>query len=528
MIECFRAIQKAMPGDDTIIYFHNLSWDYVYIRKFLFAVYGYPSKQLATKPHYPIYLEWEDSGLILRDSLILSQKSLEKWANDMDVLHKKAVGKWDYDKHRTQKDLFTDDELRYIENDTLAGVECLDATKIFLNKRIYSMPYTATGIVREAVRTLAKVNKWRPTFERIAFSYAQFVKSQLVYHGGFTHTNRHLVNTLITDMVKCYDFASSYPYTLLAYKMPMGEWKEIEGIDVDYILDMMDDFAFMFKLTLVNPRLKDDNVAMPSIQHSKCVKEINGVLDNGRVLCAAYVETYITEYELDTFRKQYDADLWIITEAEYSMKEYLPRWLTDYIFDLFKAKTQLKGGNPVDYALHKAKLNSVYGLFVQNPLTEDIIEDYSSGKYTAELPEDESLEDRYNAWRGKKSSVLPYAWGIWCTSIAQWNLFHLGECVTEPSGYIYSDTDSCYAFKWDVNKINEYNQNCKDRLTANGYGPVIFKDREYWLGVAESSEEDEYIEFKAMGAKRYCGRHKADGQLTITVAGVPKKPEPSV
>ena len=83
----------------------------------------------------------------------------------------------------------------------------------------------------------------------------------------------------------------------------------------------------------------------------------------------------------------------------------------------------------------------------------------------------------------------------------------------------------CYGIDWDMDKLNAYNYGCKERIRNNGYGPVVRDGREYWLGVAESEgEKDEYTEFKYMGAKRYCGRCKANGELKITVAGVPKKP----
>ena len=49
-----------------------------------------------------LFIEF-DNGVILRDSLILAQRKLEKWCIDLDVEHKKAVGLWDYNKHYTQK-----------------------------------------------------------------------------------------------------------------------------------------------------------------------------------------------------------------------------------------------------------------------------------------------------------------------------------------------------------------------------------------------------------------------------------------
>lgn len=134
-----RRIINNMDGDKTYFYWHNMSYDWTFIERFMFREFGYPDKQLNTKSHYPILIEWEN-GIVFKDSLILAQKSLERWAKDMDVEHQKAVGKWDYDKLRNQSDTFTISELKYIENDTLAGVECLDALCKSLNKTILSLP----------------------------------------------------------------------------------------------------------------------------------------------------------------------------------------------------------------------------------------------------------------------------------------------------------------------------------------------------------------------------------------------------
>ena len=73
---------------------------------------------------------------------------------------------------------------------------------------------------------------------------------------------------------------------------------------------------------------------------------------------------------------------------------------------------------------------------------------------------------------------------------------------------------------WDKEKLDSYNRSCKEKLEANGYGCVLHNGREYWLGIAE--HDGSYTEFRVVGAKRYCGRSADDGQIHITVAGVPK------
>lgn len=98
------------------------------------------------------------------------------------------------------------------------------------------------------------------------------------------------------------------------------------------------------------------------------------------------------------------------------------------------------------------------------------------------------------------------------------NLHILGSMCDK---WIYSDTDSVFGSGFDDQKISEYNDNCRKKLTANGYGSVTVGEKEFTLGVAELDKQCE--EFKTLGAKRYAYRSAKDHELHITVAGVPKK-----
>lgn len=360
LVRCVQKIQAYLPADKTIIYWHNMSYDWVFIRKFFISVYGTPIKLLATKPHYPIYIEF-NHGLIMKDSYILSQRSLSRWADDLEVEHRKAVGKWDYLKIRNQKDAdFSADELEYIEHDTLAGVECIDKLMTQLHKRIYSMPYTATGIPREEARKRGKQHAARQLFDRIVTKDYQVQQIlEAVYHGGYTHANRHYIGLLIEDDILALDFTSSYPYCMLAFKYPMTEFQPFRNCAVPEILDSAHKYAFIFKLILINVRLKSDKIPMPALQYSKCIKDINAVTDNGRILCANYIEIYLNEIDLQVIESQYEWTNSACIDVYYSEKHYLPRWYTDYVFECFEAKTMLKGGDPVNYSLAKAKVNSL-------------------------------------------------------------------------------------------------------------------------------------------------------------------------
>ena len=523
MIETIQRIHDHMSGQKTVVYFHNYSYDHTFLRQFAYRMYGTPICQLNVKPQFPIYTEYAN-GLIIKDSLILAQRGLEKWAADLQVEHQKEVGKWDYDHIRNQDTPLSQFELDYIEHDTLAGVECLDKTMEALGKNISSVPLTATGIPREQTRKRGK-KKAHEFFLSIALTLQQYKKFTKIFHGGYTHGNRHFVDTLITwdtfkDYIRCRDFCSSYPYVMCAMKFPMEKFTPIENSSWQFILDNKDDYAFAFKFIATNIELKSDREPMPALQFSKCEKTVNAILDNGRILAANYVEIYLSEMDLAVIMDQYTIKgKHICCEVEMAAKDYLPRWFTDYVFESFTNKTYLKGGDAVLYSIAKALVNSLYGMTAQKSIREDIIEDYLTGEFIRVDPENE--DERYAEYIGKLSSILPYQWGCWVTSYAFYNVHQLAKCCRVP---LYMDTDSCYGVGWYMDKVEAYNQHCKDLLRANGYDAVIRDGKEYWLGVAEhEGDKDTYYEFKYMGAKRYCGRCMKDKQLHITVAGVPKE-----
>lgn len=519
LAETILRIHEHMAGQHTIIYWHNMGYDHIFTRKFMYELMGTPEEQLNVKPYYPIYIRF-NNGIIFKDSLILAQRKLEKWADDLDVEHKKAVGFWDYNKIRNQTgEELSPDELRYIECDTLAGVECLDKTMHALNKHIYSIPLTATGIPREQTRIRGKKAKAKQWFNQQVLSFKQYIKFTQIYHGGFTHGDRHHINQVIRELVQCFDFASSYPFAMLAFKFPAEKFTKMDNCSASKILSNMEDFAYAFKFVATNIKLKTDAEPMPCLQFSKCLKTIGAIQDNGRILAANYVEIYLNEYDLAVINEVYEWDKHICCDVEFAAKDWLPQWFTDYVYECFVEKTKLKGSDPVMYSIAKARLNSLYGMCCMRNIREDILEDYNTGEFYEKPQQDP--EEEYKKYVERRNTILPYQIGVWVTSIAFYNLRKLTKCCAHP---LYSDTDSCYGVGWDLKAVERYNDECKSRLTDRGYTGVLHNGREYWLGVAETDgDKDKYTEYRYMGAKRYCGRCVADGALHITVAGVPKK-----
>ena len=514
LTDCISRICSALRGDMTIMYIHNLSYDWVFIRKFFIREFGPPDRLLATKPHYPIQITW-DEGLQLRDSLILAQRNLEKWAKDLNVDHKKAVGSWDYGKLRDQDTPLSEDELTYAEYDTLAGVECIDATRRSLGRKIYNIPLTATGVPREDVRRIGKKNRAREHFKKMALSYDQYRQAELTYHGGYVHANRHCVGHVYA--ATGYDFASSYPYEMLCSKVPMERFSAMPACSPEVILQQSDDTAWMFKLVLIRPRMKSKHHPMPALQLSKCQQAVNPVTDNGRILAAEYVSIYLTEHDLWVINDLYDWDQAVCTDVLAARKGYLPRWFRDYVYACFTAKCELKGGDPVLYSIAKAKVNSLYGLMVQKAVKEMLIEDYESGEYLVK-PDDPA--ELYQKYLDNNNTILPYQWGIWITAGAFRHLYELGACVAADGLWLYSDTDSAYGTKWDVAKLAALNQRAMDKLLTAGYDAVRVNGQEFWVGIADPCGH--YSQFTALHAKCYVKRDAETCDLGITIAGVPK------
>lgn len=520
-IECLSKLRENLPGKDIYIYFHNLSYDWPFIRKFMINAFGKPQKQLNTKSLFPLFICFSN-GIILKDSLSLAQCKLEKWAEDLNVEHKKAVGFWDYDKRRNQHGYkFTPDELTYIENDVVAGVECIDAFLHVLHKNISSIPYTATGIVRGEARAAGGYKAHQDYVKVSPETFAEQLENEEVFHGGYTHANRYILGEVYP--AKCKDICSSYPFTVMTMKAPMTAFFKVEGpVDIDYILKENPNYAFIFRVKVFDLDLKDLRNPMPMLGLSKTRQTINAICDNGRILRSDYAEFLTNELDFSLFIRQYKYSKIIIEDVKAARKDYLPKWFTDFIYERFISKTKLKGVDAVRYMIEKGMLNAgAYGMCAQKPCKELIEEDYETGEFKPK--EDVDYEKEYADHVKSVKSFLPYVWGIWCTSIAQLRLFELGECVDYEHGgiWLYSDTDSVYATKFNDEKIKAYNDKAIEAIKERGYEPVYWNGKYYHLGIAE--DDGDYSEFKTWHSKCYAKRDALTRELKITIAGVPKK-----
>lgn len=128
----------------------------------------------------------------------------------------------------------------------------------------------------------------------------------------------------------------------------------------------------------------------------------------------------------------------------------------------------------------------------------------------------------------KERKFLSYSWGIFITSIARNNIIR--NIVALDDYVIYSDTDSIKLKKgYDKKVIEKYNDYVRklNKKASEDLGidfdkfcPKDKNGKPHLLGLFELEDEN-LEEFKTLGAKKYC--YKKDGEIKITVAGVPKK-----
>lgn len=487
-----------------IIYVHNLSYEYQFIRKLFKFV-----EVFELDDRKPVKATTAD-GIEFRCSYMLSGKSLEKTAEDL-LTYKisKAVGMLDYKKIRHSKTKLTDEELLYCINDIKVVMSYIQE-KIEQDGDITKIPLTNTGYVRRFCKEKCfgkgdERLKYSRFIRRLTLTQDIYDMCKRAFQGGYVHCNAYFSNKKLTD-VDSYDFTSSYPTTMVAYKLPMASPVDLGEVTIEEYEKQMRYKCCLADITFYNIKLRDDYYMAP-ISESKCEGKL-GYIDNGRVIDAEVLKTTITEQDYQTYKEFYTWDKAVVHRLVTFDKEYLPTSLVDSILELYEKKTKYKGviGKEMDYMISKGMLNSVYGMCVTDILKQcDSLESYNSSF------------DRF----------LYYPWGVWITAISRRALFTgIKECGED---IIYCDTDSIKMVKGEAHKsyIQRYNENIVHLLDeAMDYHnfdrsrtrPKDTEGKERQLGIWDY--EGKYDEFKGIRAKAYIGR-KGD-KYELTLSGVSK------
>lgn len=506
-------IEKSSKGRQVIIYVHNLSHDFQFLRNaFEFE------DVFARKKREVIKCKIKNKNIYFKCSYALSNKSLNEIGEVYNKKYKKKIGDLDYSKYRDNKTKLTKEEIEYCKHDCLVLYEYIERIKKEFGG-YKNIPLTCTGIVRREFTNYVSKNyhnknkyslkDWKAFVSEMAPTAKQFRDLVHVYAGGYVHSNASRTDKTIPN-VKSIDFASSYPYVIVTEKYPMSRfWK-----DKNVRLDQIDDNkAYIMTLHFTNIRSTGyfNYISFDKIDK---IKSRGYYTDNGRVDSADELIITCTEQDYIIISENYNWDDVKLIECKTAHKDYLPRVIIDFVLEKYKTKQMIKkqkNRDEVKYREAKEQLNSIYGMMITNYIRDEC--EYDICGWTDKKLNDEMVDNKLNEMKGKQ--LFAYSWGVWITAYARRNIWH---GITH-MGYdaIYSDTDSI-KYTGEYNEfINTYNINCVYKLNhvLCHYG-IKFEDWMYGLGFFEN--DGIYEEFKTLGAKKYC--YRSNGKLGIRLSGV--------
>lgn len=504
---------------------HNLSYEFQFIRKYFVWL-----KTISNKERSPI-MALSDIFVEFRCSYLLSGYSLEVLAKNLTKYKvEKLVGNLDYELIRHSNTPLTDKEIAYCINDVLVVMAFIQE-EIERVGRLADLPTTKTGYVRRYVkkacmgRNKKDTSKWFSygrLISRLTLDAESYTMLKQAFQGGFTHANATHVNQTLEN-VSSYDFTSSYPYVMLAEKFPMSTPIKVMPKNETEFAYYLKNFccSMTVKFTDIISKANDNFISL-----SKCSQIENPIVDNGRVVCADSLTTTITEVDYFIYRNTYSIANMEILKMNVYKKDYLPLDFVKAIIKLYKDKTELKGveGKDVEYLVSKGMLNSCYGMCVTDIVRDSFEYDNDNHQWLTKKP---NLEESIGKYNKKKGRFLFYAWGVWVTAYARYNL--IKSILQLGNDYVYADTDSVKFFNLEKNQhiFDNYNIEVEMKLKqvaqARGidfedFQPSTVKGVKKLIGVFDY--EGTYSRFKTLGAKRYLYE---DNGLHLTVAGVSKK-----
>ena len=516
-----------------IVYIHNFGYEFQFMRKLF-----HWDKCFFTEPRKPLFCV--TNGIEFRDSLKLSGgKSLEKVGKELREFPglQKAVGNLDYDKIRGPTTPLTEQEVYYCEMDVRVLNAYIWEKMQAEDGNIARIPYTNTGYVRRYVREKCfRHSYYKPYIRELTLTPKVYKMLTEAFMGGFTHANAHYVDWILEN-VGSFDKRSSYPSVMVTEKFPSTRFRPVDWTNQDDFEKLCESKAVLFHLEMwgVYPVLDNDHI----LSLSKCrwvdgkpltselAKRYGIVVDNGRIVTSPYVSITCTEMDYKILKRFYGCTRAAVSDIFVAEKNYLPKPIVLATLKLFSDKTTLKGivEEIVNYMISKNMINALYGMMVTSIIKELLQYDNEEGYLPSSQPDVLTELEKYNS---NPKRFLFWAWGVWITSYARYNLLRVvADCGDD---HVYSDTDSDKVLnpekhmdvfaKYDEEIMEKIKQSAEFfHIPVEEYTPTDSKGHKQIIGTWE--HEADYKRFKTLGAKRYLVENQ-DGEYTITVAGLPK------
>ena len=407
-MDMLERIKDHLPDDSwLVVYVHNLSYEFSFMKGW----YPFRSDEVFATDDRKV-LKCEMMGCIeYRCSYYLTNMSLDRFLQKYDVANKKTT--FDYAKTRYPWTELTDEELEYCVNDVKGLVQAIGKMMKADEDNLLTIPLTSTGYVRRDVKEAmqgynhAKLHEMLPSADVYRLLREAF-------RGGDTLSNRWMTDEIIDD-VQSVDIVSSYPASMLTKRYPMSAFHMERTDDFERLMDA-GTCALLFRVTFVNIEA-DMLEGHLYLSRDKCREIVRPTFVNGRVLRADSLDTTLTDVDYRIVKRRYHWDDMIVTCLYSATYRMLPSMFRDVVKRYYRIKTELKGIPDTDdryyfYERNKAKLNSTYGMTVQD-IAKDSIE-YVDGVFRYR---DDPLDDLIA--KSNKKAFTNYAWGIWVTAYSR-------------------------------------------------------------------------------------------------------------
>lgn len=496
-----------------IVFVHNLAFEFQFIKSYFNF-----EEVTARKSHKVMKCKMSDYNIEFRCSYMMSNVALKKLPDIFNLPVEKMTGDLDYTKIRTPLTKLNKKELKYCENDCLV-VYYYIRYELTTYETVEKIPLTSTGHVRRELKRITSKDYGYKRLVSRAVNTDPHIYNLLIqaFMGGYTHANWLYTDEIIKN-VDSWDFTSSYPYVMVTHKFPATKFRTC---NINKLEDMNKRFAYLLVVKFTNLKSKYFNNIL---SQSKCRNVRGGKYDNGRIISASELEVTITDVDFRLILQAYECKYQIL-ECYYSVYDYLPKKLINFVLDKYVLKTQYKGvtGKEIEYSRQKGLFNSLYGMSVTNNIRDEVTYDNISGWSETPISNEEILKKLQEE---EKTGFLSFSYGCWITAYARNNL--LKNLMKLDQYVIYADTDSLKLKEgYDKQVIEDYNNFVKHKIKYvseqlkipyEKFAPKDIKGKERMLGLFD--DDGHYNEFITQGAKKYAV--KVGDEVHITVSGVPK------
>lgn len=239
----------------------------------------------------------------------------------------------------------------------------------------------------------------------------------------------------VEDHVLYYDRKSAYPAHILYDYVPNGIAKEFEAPDMEKVEKAMQTrcVAGLFRFVGIRARRRD----RPVYLRESMLEDVDTLEEkHGFVMRSAELAVYLTELDYLSMKECYTWKEAHCVGCIVYPRGVMPYKIKKYTLARFAEKE--RATDPTRRRVAKEMLNSIYGIFVTNPVREHF--EYDPEEAEWKEPQKPDVSEAIKAYNENESRFYRFCWGVWIAAHcrrAEWRAW--SACG---SSFVYGDTDS--------------------------------------------------------------------------------------